>query len=92
MNGVEITLMRPLSGPLGVIEKVTMRRGKVRDQVAAQDAGGTPAEQEMRLFAFLCGIDPELMNELDLGDYEQIKRTFMGFLKPPEKAQAKKGA
>lgn len=89
MSGTEITLQYPVVGPLGTVEKVTLRRAKVRDQVAAQEGGGNPAAQEMRLFGFLTGQPPEVLEEMDYVDYLALQKAFTGFLKPPAKSKAK---
>jgi hypothetical protein len=85
MSGTEIILQYPVQGPTGLVEKVTLRRAKVRDQIAAQEPGGNPAAQEMRLFGFLTGQPPEVLEEMDYADYLTLQKAFTGFLPPRTK-------
>lgn len=85
MNGAELTLEYPIQGPMGRIEKITIRRPKVRDQVAAQEGGGSAAEQELRLFSFITGQPPEVIGEMDYADYLALQKKFTGFLPPRTK-------
>ncbi|MEW5728126.1 MAG: phage tail assembly protein, partial [Pseudomonadota bacterium] len=58
---------------------LTMRRCKVRDRLVATRAGGTDEEKEIRLFANLCEVAPEVVEELDEVDYAKIQRAYLGF-------------
>ncbi|MCU7933741.1 MAG: phage tail assembly protein [Candidatus Thiodiazotropha sp. (ex Dulcina madagascariensis)] len=59
---------------------LTMRRPKVRDQLAAEKAGVTHAEREATLFANLCDVVPDVIKELDMTDYGQLQECYEGFL------------
>ena len=80
----EITLEFPLTLPDGtVVEKLTLRRAKVRDMKAAQRRGDTPEEREIALFALLCtpALAPEDLEGMDLADYGQLQRHFQGMVR-----------
>ncbi|MQP64705.1 phage tail assembly protein [Niveispirillum sp. SYP-B3756] len=85
---VEITLDYPVEGPMGTVEKLTMRRPKVRDQVAAQEGTNNPAEFELRLYSFLSGQPPEVIAAIDLADYARLNRAYLDFMAPPAKGAA----
>jgi hypothetical protein len=59
---------------------LTMRRPKVRDQLAADKAGVTQAERETALFANLCDVPPGVIEDLDMKDYGQLQERYEGFL------------
>ena len=66
---------------------LTMRRPKVRDEKAARKAAKEDAERELRLFANLCEVAPEVIEELDLADYRALQEAFTGFF-PEDDDQA----
>jgi hypothetical protein len=59
---------------------LTMRRPKVRDQLAADKAGVTQAERETALFGNLCDVPPGVIEELDMKDYGQLQERYESFL------------
>jgi hypothetical protein len=75
-----ITLKFPVTADGTELRSLRMRRPKVRDQVYAEKGGGTDAEREIRLFASLCEVAPETIEELTLSDYKQLQEAFSGFL------------
>ena len=75
-----ITLKYPVTADGTELRVLRMRRPKVRDQVHAQKQGITDADHEIHLFASLCEVAPETVEELDLNDYKQLQNTFQGFL------------
>ncbi len=62
------------------IGELTMRRPNVRDMLAADKAGGTDAEKEIRTFANLCEVSPKTIEELDLADYKELQKAYADFL------------
>ena len=62
------------------IATLSMRRMKVRDQIAVAKQGGIDAEQEVRLFANLCEVTPEVIEGLDFKDYRKVQDAYRGFL------------
>ena len=61
------------------VRALQMRRSKVKDQVLAAKMGGSEEEKEIRLFANLCEIAPDNVEELDMKDYQKIQETYKGF-------------
>jgi len=76
------------------VEKVeykalAMRRPKVKDQLAVDKGAGTKAEKEICLFANLCEVAPEVIEELDMLDHGALQKVYTGFLsRTPEKSDA----
>lgn len=65
--------------------QLTMRRPKVRDQKAAASQGKNDADREIALFANLCEVEPDLIEELDMTDYSVIQETYQDFLSPGQR-------
>jgi hypothetical protein len=80
---VEITLDYPIDAGSGRIEKLSLRRPKVKDMTAAARFGKAPEDQETALFAALTGLVPEDFNNMDLLDYAKLQDAFRGFLDRP---------
>ncbi|MFB9149516.1 phage tail assembly protein [Roseovarius ramblicola] len=80
MNETEITFDRPVVIDGKEVTSLTMREPTVDDQLAAQESGGTDAQQEMRLFANLCEVSPEDIRRLPLKAYVAMREAFAGFL------------
>ncbi|GAB6176908.1 hypothetical protein JCM16814_35050 [Desulfobaculum senezii] len=74
-----ITLEYPVQYKGQKLETLNMRRPKVRDQIAVQRAG-TDVEQELRLFANLCEVSPEVLEGMDLKDYTKLQEVYRDFL------------
>ena len=75
-----IQLRYPVKADGATIEQLTMRRPLVKDLHAAQRAGAGAAETEVALFANLCEVTPETLDEMDLGDYRRLQGAYDGFL------------
>jgi hypothetical protein len=76
----QITLHHPVTVDGQQIKTLTLRRPKVKDQLAADKGAGGNADKEVRLFANLCEVAPKVIEELDLADYRQIQEAYSGFL------------
>ena len=74
-----ISLQFPVSVEGVEVHSLIIRRPKVRDQLAAQ-SGGSEMEREIRLFANLTEQTPEVIQDLDLKDYQTLQEAFTGFL------------
>ncbi len=62
------------------IDKLEMRRPKVRDQVAAKKASGSSDDLEIKLFANLCEVSPDVIEGMDMKDYVSLQREYKSFL------------
>lgn len=77
----DITLKHPVTLATGkTLDRLTLRRPKVRDLKQAQRAHDKPEEQELALLALLAGLTPEDIEELDLADYKALQDAFRGML------------
>ena len=75
-----IKLKHPIKVDGVEIQELTMRRPKVRDQIAAEKGGGSDAEKELRMFANLCEITPQSLEEMDMVDYKALQEAYVDFL------------
>lgn len=76
----EIILAHPYSTAAGVrIEKLTMRRPKVKDQRAVRRQFSADADVEVALLARLCGIVQEDLDDMDEMDYTKLQTAYLSF-------------
>lgn len=76
---VNIELKYPLQLAGVPVKVLRMRRPKVIDMLAI-DTAGPESQKEVRLFANLCEVPPEALQELDLADYRSLQKAYQGFL------------
>ncbi|GFN46369.1 phage tail assembly protein [Candidatus Regiella insecticola] len=76
----EITLKHPITLDGRQYGKLSLRRPRVRDILAASKTMGGDAEKEATMFANLCEVDPNIVNELDIADYKQLQDIYQSFL------------
>lgn len=79
MDKTAITLDYPIQIDGTEVRVLQIRRPKVRDQVLAGKLGGTEEDKEIRLFANLCEIAPENIEDLDMCDYKKLQDAYRGF-------------
>lgn len=79
-GSVDIPLTRPLDIDGAKVAALRMREPTVADQLAAEEAGGTAAAQELALIANLCMMAPDQIKALTLRDYKKVQVAFMGFI------------
>ena len=79
MRITQIKLRYPITVDGHEYAGFTMRAPKVRDQIFAQKSAGKE-DKELTLFSNLCEVSIEVLEELDLGDYQQIQKAYKGFL------------
>ena len=61
---------------------LSMRRSKVKDRLAvAKMKTASDEEKEIRLFANLCEVAPNVIEELDESDYAKLQNTYLNFFK-----------
>ncbi|WP_320169943.1 phage tail assembly protein [Maridesulfovibrio sp.] len=75
-----ITLDYPVDFGGVEIKELNMRRAKVRDQKAARKSTKNDADYESVLFANLCEVSPDLIDDLDMKDYKKLQEKYKGFL------------
>lgn len=69
--------------------ELTMRRSKVKDRLAVAAMKCSDEEKEIRLFANLCEVSPEFIQELDEVDYAAVQKVYMGFFGSAEMSAGK---
>jgi len=77
---MDIDLKYPVQSDGRSVEKLSMRRPKVRDLLAAEKAAKGNAGQEIRLFSLLCEVPPAVIEDLDVADYGRLQEAYRGFL------------
>lgn len=63
-----------------MIETLEMRRPKVSDMLFSETLKGSDAQKEIRLFANLCDVAPEVIESLDMKDYITLQKHYRNFL------------
>lgn len=77
-----IELKYPIESDGQTINKLSMRRSKVKDRLAvAKMKTASDEEKEIRLFANLCEISPKIIEDLDESDYAKLQNSYMDFFK-----------
>jgi len=70
-----------LKYPLENLEKITVRRPKVKDLIEIEQLKNiSDAERELIMFEKLTGISKEILKELDIYDYSQLQKIYQSFL------------
>ncbi|EGR4477780.1 phage tail assembly protein [Vibrio cholerae] len=70
--------------------ELTIRRPKVRDRLIADKQCQEEPDKEVRLFALLCGVADEVIQDLDMDDYEEVQKAVLGFRKKISEEQTPK--
>lgn len=74
----KIDLKHPVTVDGQTYTSLTMRRAKLRDQrLAAKQK--SDVDSEITLFANLCEVPPNVLDELDMVDYAQLQEVYRGF-------------
>ena len=77
-----IKLNYPIESDGTTIADLNMRRSKVKDRlIVAKMKNSSDEEKEIRLFANLCEIAPNIIEELDESDYANLQKAYMDFFK-----------
>jgi hypothetical protein len=61
------------------VDRLTLRRPKVRDTQAAEKAGNGQA-YDVALLAALCDVEPSAIQDLDLADFKKLQEVVQGFI------------
>lgn len=75
----KIELREPVEVCGAKVSALTLRRPKVRDVLAVAKATTSTQEQEVRLVALLCDVEPAAIEALDWEDYRKIQAAASGF-------------
>ena len=77
-----IKLNYPIESDGTTIADLNMRRSKVKDRfIVAKRKNSSDEEKESRLFANLCEVAPNVIEELDESDYANLQKAYMDFFK-----------
>jgi hypothetical protein len=76
-----INLNYPVTHNGQTYESLTLRRSKIKDRLAVSKMTCSDEEKEIRLFANLCEVPPEVLMELDESDYKKLQTEYMSFFK-----------
>jgi hypothetical protein len=78
----EVVLEFPIKIEGVEVSRLTLRRPKVGDVLAAEEQAKGKGEKEIEIltFANLCQVTPAEIRELDLDDYKKIQEAFSDFL------------
>lgn len=77
----EIALGYPVTIEGKEYKSLTMRRPKVRDQLIADKQNQDDFDKEVHLLSLLTEVEKEVIQELDLNDFEEVQQTLVGFRK-----------
>ena len=81
-NMQNIKLNYPIESDGANITDFNMRRSKVKDRLlVAKMKNSSDEEKEIRLFANLCEVAPNIIEELDESDYANLQKAYMDFFK-----------
>lgn len=81
-TSVQVALRYPVMSDGTELRSLSMRRPKVRDQLAAAHGKGSEEDKEVRLIANLCEVTPEVIEDLDMADYQAIQKAYASFFGP----------
>ncbi|EJG1697272.1 phage tail assembly protein [Vibrio parahaemolyticus] len=83
----EITLTYPVTVNGKEIKTLALRRPKVRDQLIADKQNKNDADKEVHLMALLAEVEPAVIQELDMEDYEGVQKVIVGFRKKKSESE-----
>lgn len=75
----EIELEYPIEFEGATLKKISVRRPKVADVVAARKSKKDEAEQEIAMLSKLCDLAPDAIEALDIADYVKLQKVLQGF-------------
>ncbi|HHG3093099.1 TPA: phage tail assembly protein [Vibrio parahaemolyticus] len=86
----EVKLSYPVELNGKQIEVLNLRRPKVRDQLIADKQNKNDADKEVHLMSLLAEVEPAVIQELDMEDYEKVQKVIVGFRKKSSKSETSK--
>lgn len=78
---VTVTLEYPRTFNGKEYKTLELRRPLVKDQLIADKQNKDSADKEIHFMALLAEVDVEVIQILDLDDYEAVQKTITGFRK-----------
>lgn len=78
-ESAEIKLQYPVTADGVTYDKLTMRRPKTKDGIAASKFKGNESERGIFLLAQLCGVSPDVIEELDEVDADALGEQHKAF-------------
>lgn len=75
----KITLEFPLTISGVEVKHLTMRRPKVRDEMAFAKSKADEADKVLHLIASLCEVTPDDLLDLDSSDFAKLEAQFQDF-------------
>lgn len=75
----DITLDKGIKLDGATVKSLRMREPTVRDNRAAGKVVGDNADVEVTLFANLCNVTPDDMNDMTQRDYTRVQAAYTGF-------------
>ena len=84
-----VELKYPIRADGTEVRSLRLRRPKVRDQLAAAafNKNATDEEKEVRMFANLCEMTLENIEDLDIEDYRKLTKAYRDFFQQEESQQ-----
>lgn len=76
INGVEVnslSMRRPT-----MLDQIAMRKSSVAQKMLGE-------EEDLQMYAGLCGVTPKDLLQLDMADYIELGRVYGNFLQRPQK-------
>ena len=76
---VSIALNYPVQFEGRNVSSLSLRRPIVRDFLIATKTGQDEISREINLFANLCNVSPEMIEQMDMSDYAKLQKTYADF-------------
>lgn len=86
LETTEVVLDYPVTVAGKEYKTLTMRRPKVRDQLIADKQNKESSDKEIHLLSLLAGVEPAVIQELDMTDYGEVQKAYKGFTKKNSKS------
>ena len=85
-----VTLDFPVMFNNTEITALSIRRPRVKDQMIADKQNKDNTDKEIHLMALLAEVERELIQELDMSDYEQVQKVIVGFRQKKSQSEPSK--
>lgn len=77
----KLKLEYPINYNGQTINELNVRRSKIKDRLAISFMKCSDEEKEVRLFANLAEVTPDVIKELDESDYKEFQNLYLSFFK-----------